>query len=229
MKRLVILAMLTLLLVIPGAANAQYNRGIDTLFVTTYPDRFPVAGGSGTGKDGNQRTISAYVKLAGTWAEPPMLSIVHDESRVSMVMDTENRVVAGPVAVTTEAALPGPILTSTEANDFYTFYAVLEEDGQTWKSDPMTVQWKEEKPLFDFQEVFVPKRIGQDITGFFIVVVLTIAAAYFTRNAIVAGGTFLGTLCVCYFALGMDPLIPILCIIFGLALVALRLVTGARR
>ena len=230
MKRLVILGILTLLMLVPATANAQqYSRGIDTIYVDTYPDRFPVAGGSGTGKDGNQRGIFAYVKLAGSWVEPPMLSIIHDESRVSMVADTENRVIAGPIAVTNELSLSGPILTSTEANDYYTFYAVLEGGGQTWRSDPMTIQWKAEKPLFDFQEVFVPKRVGQDIAGFFIVVILTIAAAWFTRNAIATAGTFVGTLCVAYFALGMDPLIPILCIVFGLGLVAIRLAAGARR
>ena len=224
-----ILAMLCALSVaMPGPLIAQDDaprRGVERFRMTAYPDRFPLAGGEAElTLDGRTRNLVVSLDLTGDWSSNPTLRIHHDESMIDGVKDGEDRIVAGPVVVDVAAGggTAAVMLTAQRVGSYYRAYAVLEHDGDTWRTDTFTIEWKDEKPAADITGFFGQVGSG-DFVALFVPLILAGGGLWLTRNAIVGGALFYAGFGVAYVFVDVNPLIAIVIGASALGMVALAI------
>ena len=226
------LAMLCALSVaIPGPLFAQeepQRRGIERFRMVSYPDRFPLAEGPADNSlEGSRRNLTVSVDLLGEWGDqPPTLRIHHQSSVIGRVKDGEDRIIAGPVEVDPadgHGSLSVGMVQGSADGDYFKAYAILEHRGDTWRTDPISIEWKDEKPIADFTEFLSQSPGGGDFVALFVPLVLAGGLLWFTKNAIVAAVGFYAGFAIAYLFLDVTGLLAIIIGASALGAVALAI------
>ena len=210
------------------AQEEPRRRGVERFRMNATPDRFPLVDGpADNSMEGMRRNVTVSVDLLGEWGtEPPTLRIHHQSSVIGRMKDGEDRVVAGPVELdpaTGHGSLSLGQVQASAPGDYYRAYAVLEHRGDTWRTDPISVEWKEEKPIGDLTGFLSQTPGGGDFVALFAPLILVGVLLWLTGNPYVAGVGFYAGFAIAWIFLDVNPLLSIVIGASGLAAVALAI------
>lgn len=214
-----------------GAGPAQTEeRGVAEIRAVVYPDRFPIATGPATDAvDGRARQVAAFVVLDGTWATPPNLTLYRTKARLSGVESSDKVALTGPTPITDSGSTPPVTLRTGDLGDYQVIYAELEDaDGRTWKSQSVTVEWRDAKPIGDFQGILQSGPGGGDWAGVLVPVAAAIIIFMLTGQAWLAAALYVVTFIAMTIFLDVSIWIIVLNVLAGIGVAAIGAVMFAR-